>query len=89
MTYDNWREFSEASRIKFFTWLDVYFADPYSSWQRWTNENTNWLLRQFYPKKTDFQLISENQLKYYVSLINFRPRKRLNYMTPHEVFHMN
>jgi len=86
MTYDNWREFSEHRMIEFETSLDVYFAHPYSSHERWTNENTNWLLRQFAPKKTDFQLISENQLKYYVSLINFRPRKRLNYKTPHEVF---
>lgn len=86
MTYDNWREFSEANAIKYITWLDVYFAHPYSSRERWTNENTNWLLRQFIPKKTDFQLISENQLKYFISLINFRPRKRLNYKTPHEVF---
>lgn len=86
MTYDNWREFSEHRMIEYFTWLDVYFANPYASRERWTNENTNWLLRQFTPKKTDFQLISENQLKYYVSLINFRPRKRLWYKTPHEVF---
>lgn len=86
MTYDNWKEFSEASRITYFTWLDVYFAHPYSSWERWTNENTNWLIRQFLPKKTDFQLISKNQLKYYVSLINSRPRKRLNYLSPYEVF---
>lgn len=86
MTYDNWREFSEHSTIRYLTWLDVYFAHPYSSHERGTNENTNWLLRQFVPKKTDFESISENQLKYYVSLINFRPRKRLNYKTPHEVF---
>jgi IS30 family transposase len=86
MTYDNWREFSQHSMIKYLTSLDVYFANPYCSWERWTNENTNWLLRQFFPKKTDFELISQNQLKYYVSLINFRPRKRLNYKTPHEVF---
>lgn len=86
MTYDNGREFSEANCIKYLTGLDIYFAHPYSSWERWTNENTNWLLRQFIPKKTDFQNISENQLRFYVSLINLRPRKRLNYKTPHEVF---
>ena len=86
ITYDNWREFSEHRMIEFETSLDVYFAHTYASYERWTNENTNWLLRQFAPKKTDFKLISENQLKYYVSLINFRPRKRLNYKTPHEIF---
>lgn len=87
MTYDNWKEFSEHSMIQYLTNLDVYFANPYASWERWTNENTNWLLRQFLPKKTDFQNISENQLKFYVSLINSRPRKRLNYLTPYEVFY--
>jgi IS30 family transposase len=86
MTYDNWREFCEHSMIKYLTKLDIYFAHPYSSWQRWTNENTNWLIRQFAPKKTDFEKISQNQLKYFVSLINYRPRKRLNYKTPYEVF---
>lgn len=86
MTYDNWREFSEHSMIKYLTKLDVYFANPYCSWERWSNENTNWLIRQFAPKKTDFEKLTQNQLKFYVSLINFRPRKRLNYKTPHEVF---
>jgi IS30 family transposase len=42
MTYDNWREFSQHSMIKYLTKLDVYFANPYCSWERWTNENTNW-----------------------------------------------
>jgi len=86
MTYDNWREFSQHSMIKYLTKLDVYFANPYCSWERWSNENTNWLIRQFAPKKTDFEKFSQNQLKFYVSLINFRPRKRLNYKTPHEIF---
>jgi len=86
MTYDNWREFCEHSMIKYLTKIDIYFANPYCSWERWTNENTNWLIRQFAPKKTDFESFSQNQLKYYVSLINYRPRKRLNYKTPHEVF---
>ena len=86
MTYDNGREFSLHRMIEFETNLDVYFAHPYCSWERWSNENTNWLLRQFAPKKTDFEKITQNQLKYYVSLINSRPRKRLNYKTPNEVF---
>lgn len=86
MTYDNGREFSQHRMIEYETDLDVYFANPYCSWERWSNENTNWLLRQFTPKKTDFKNFSQNQLKYYVSLINSRPRKRLNYKTPAEVF---
>jgi IS30 family transposase len=86
MTYDNWREFSEHKMIEYFTNFNIYFAHPYCSWERWTNENTNWLLRQFFPKKTDFENFSQNQLQYFVSMINSRPRKRLNYKTPYEVF---
>jgi IS30 family transposase len=86
MTYDNGREFSLHSLIEYETNLKVYFAHPYCSRERGTNENTNWLLRQFLPKKTDFQSVSEKQLKKYVKLLNSRPRKRLNYKTPNEVF---
>lgn len=86
ITYDNWREFSEHRMIEYFTKFNVYFTNPYHSRERWTNENTNWLLRQFLPKKTDFQKLSKNKLKYFVSLINSRPRKRLNYKTPYEIF---
>ena len=50
ITYDNWRGFSEHWLISYYTKLDVYFARPYHSWERWTNENTNWLLIQFFPK---------------------------------------
>jgi len=86
MTYDNGREFSLHRMIEFETNLDIYFAHPYCSWERGGNENTNGLLRQFTPKKTDFKNITQNQLKYYVHLINSRPRKRLQYKTPAEVF---
>lgn len=86
MTYDNWKEFSEHRLIEYYTNLDVYFAHPYHSRERWTNENTNSLLRQFLPKKTDFQSVSKKQLQLYVNLINSRPRKRLNYLSPNEVF---
>jgi len=89
MTYDNGREFSLHSLIEYETNLEVYFADPYCSRKRWSNENTNWLLRQFLPKKTDFQSVSNKQLKKYVKLINSRPRKRLNYLSPYEVFYNN
>lgn len=86
MTYDNWREFSEHKLIEYYTNLDIYFAHPYHSRERWTNENTNWLLRQFLPKKTDFQSVSKKQLQFYVNLINSRPRKRLHFLTPYEFF---
>jgi len=87
MTYDNWREFSEHRLIEYYTNLNIYFAHPYHSRERWTNENTNWLLRQFLPKKTDFQSVSKKQLQFYINLINSRPRKRLNFLTPIEVFY--
>ena len=65
--------------------MNVYFCEPYSPWQRGTNENTNGLLRQFFPKGTSFAGISDDDLQIIVDLINNRPRKRLNYLTPFEV----
>ena len=67
--------------------LAVYFAHPYSSWERGTNENTNGLLRQYLPKETDFLQLTDWQLGTYVQQLNHRPRKCLNYRTPAEVFH--
>ena len=67
--------------------LDVYFAHPYSSWERGTNENTNGLLRQYLPKKMSFSELTDWQLASYVLELNNRPRKCLNYRTPAEVFH--
>lgn len=85
-TVDNGREFSEHKMVEHFTGTMIYFAHVYSSWERWTNENTNGLLRQFIPKKTDFKSVSRKELEKYTKLINLRPRKRLNYNTPNEVF---
>ena len=87
ITYDNGREFSQHRMIEYFTKLTVYFAHPYHSWERGTNENTNWLLRQYMPKKTDFSNVSDEQLQIYQNRLNSRPRKRLKYLTPFEVFH--
>ncbi|MEI7883830.1 MAG: IS30 family transposase [Clostridia bacterium] len=67
----------------------IYFCDPYAPWQRGTNENTNGLLRQFYPKKTSFAHITQDDLELVVALINQRPRKRLGWRTPEEVFYKN
>lgn len=86
LTLDNGREFSEHKMIEFETWTRVYFAHPYHSWERWTNENTNWLIRQYLPKKTDFSHITQEDLKKIEKEINSRPRKRLNYSTPYQVF---
>lgn len=86
-TVDNGREFSEHRTVEYFTGTTLYFAHTYSSWQRGTNENTNWLLRQFIPKRTDFDTVSIKKLENYTELINLRPRKRLGYKSPYEVFY--
>ena len=67
--------------------MTTYFAKPYHSWERGSNENTNWLVRRFYPKGTSFATLTQKELDTKVYLINHRPRKRLGYKTPHEVFH--
>lgn len=64
-----------------------YFARPYHSWERGTNENTNGLIRYYFPKKTDFAKVSEEQIKRVEDILNNRPRKRLNWLTPIEVFY--
>jgi IS30 family transposase len=86
ITYDNGSEFADHEMIGKKTKMDIYFAYPYCSWERGTNENTNGLLRQFYPKKSLFKDITQRKLNKIVNLINHRPRKRLGYLTPHEVF---
>jgi transposase, IS30 family len=87
LTLDNGTEFSQFKELEAETGLTVYFADPYSAWQRGTNENTNGLLRYYFPKGIDFQKISDEELDLIVKQVNHRPRKCLNYRTPHEVFH--
>jgi IS30 family transposase len=85
MTVDNGKEFAGFKEMEKTVGLCCYFADPYSSYQRGTNENTNGLLRQFFPKGTDFKKVSDVELDKAVALINNRPRKCLNYRTPNEV----
>ena len=68
------------------TGMEVYRATPYHSWERGTNENWNGLLRQFFPKGTNFATITSYEVKRVVKLLNNRPRKRLGYMTPREYF---
>ena len=67
--------------------MTVYFTHPYISQERGTNENTNGLLRQFVPKETDFNTVSQENLEKYIDLINNKPRKRLGWGTPLEVFY--
>jgi len=85
MTVDNGKEFAGFKEMERTVGLCCYFADPYSSYQRGTNENTNGLLRQFFPKGTDFKKVTDVELDKAVALINNRPRKCLNYRTPNEV----
>ena len=86
-TFDNGREFACHQRIAQRLGLDVYFAHPYSSWERGTNENTNGLMRQYLPKSRDFTTLTDAELAGYTWQLNNRPRKCLNYRTPAEVFH--
>ena len=85
LTYDNGSEFADFLRIRRATGLDIYFARPHAPWQRGCNENLNGLLRQFYRKSTSLRDVSQSDLDKVVRLLNHRPRKRLGYLTPHEV----
>jgi transposase, IS30 family len=86
MTYDNGTEMSHHDTFTMETGMPVYFADPGSPGQRGTNENTNGLIREFFPKGTDFNKISEAELKAVEQLLNQRPRKVLGFATPEEVY---
>lgn len=89
MTYDNGTEFADHDSIGRMTRMEIYFAYPYHSWERGTNENTNGLVRQFFPKKSSFAETTENKIRRVMRLLNSRPRKRLDYLTPVEVFMKN
>jgi IS30 family transposase len=86
ITYDNGGTFSEHELTEKKTGITIYFAHPYHSWERGTNENCNGLLRQFFPKKSAFAMITQKEVDRACRLINNRPRKRLGYLTPKEVF---
>jgi IS30 family transposase len=85
LTLDNGKEFSEHDQLAAEASLKIYFAKPYCSWQRGTNENTNGLIRQFFPKGTDLAHIPEHRFTKVQDLLNNRPRKRLGYQTPNEI----
>ena len=86
ITFDNGLEFCAHESISKEINVDIYFARPYASWQRGLNENTNGLVRQFFPKNYDFTQISQSDLDYVMRNLNNRPRKTLGYKTPVEVF---
>jgi IS30 family transposase len=82
MTYDNGMEMANHKWLTKQTGMHIFFAHPYSPWERGTNENTNGLIRRYFPKKTDFNNITEEQLKIVQEKLNNRPRKVLKYKTP-------
>lgn len=86
ISFDNGCEFARFRELEKELNITVYFAEPHKPWQRGTNENTNDLLRFFFPKGFDFRTLSEEELQRVVDLINNRPRKCLNWNTPAEVF---
>ena len=86
ITGDNGKEFAEHVRIAETLKANFYFAHPYSAWERGTNENTNGLVRQYFPKKTDFSQVVRSETKVAVDRLNHRPRKCLDFKSPFEVF---
>lgn len=86
LTLDNGIEFSAYELIERTTDMIIYFAFPYHSWERGTNENTNGLLREYFPKKMSFAQLTQHNIDIAVKELNDRPRKRLGYQTPREVF---
>ena len=86
ITSDNGKEFSEHEAIARKLNADFYFCHPYSSWERGVNENTNGLIRQYFPKQKEFATITEMDLKEAQEKLNHRPRKTLGYRTPHEAY---
>lgn len=85
LTVDNGKEFADFKTIEKHSHLTVYFADPYASWQRGCNENMNGLLRQYFPKGSNFRSITDKAVENAVRCLNNRPRKTLDYRTPSEV----
>ena len=85
VTFDNGKEFAEHKQLAKSLDVAIYFSAPGRPWQRGSNENFNGLLRQFYPKGTDFSRISHQEVARVETLLNERPRKRLDYRTPSEI----
>jgi IS30 family transposase len=84
ITFDNGGEFAGHQQIAKYLCCKVYFAKPYHSWQRGLNENTNGLLRRFFPKGMAIKLLPKKETEQAQLLINMRPRKALNYLSPIE-----
>lgn len=86
ITSDNGREFAGHEEISQQLRADFYFAHAYASWERGTNENTNGLIRQYFPKNRDFTTITQQEIDVAMERLNNRPRKRLGFLTPNQVF---
>jgi IS30 family transposase len=84
LTWDQGAEMRDRKQVRVDTGIDIYFCDPKSPWQRGTNENTNGLLRQYFPKGTDLATITELDLDRVADELNDRPRKRLDFYNPNK-----
>ena len=86
ITYDNGKEFAGHAQIAAKPGAQIYFAKPYHSWERGLNEHTNGLVRQYFPKGSDFSTLTPADVQRVEDKLNSRPRKALGYKTPSEVF---
>ena len=87
LTVDNGKEFASHESVANALRIRVYFADPYSAWQRGLNENTNGLIRQYVPKGSEVRMLTDEQVQHIMDRLNNRPRKSLGFLTPNEVFY--
>ena len=87
LTVDNGKEFAGHEQVAQTLRIRVYFADPYSAWQRGLNENTNGLIRQYVPKGSEIRTLTDKQIEHIMERLNNRPRKSLGFLTPNEVFY--